>query len=108
VEEGLTLPVDRAIPCGLILNELMTNALKHAFPERSAGTLRVTLRRENEHELLLGVADDGIGLPGDYASNVRGSLGWRLVRAFADQLGAHIRVKAEQGTSVEMIFRPEG
>lgn len=108
VEDGLTLPVDRAIPVGLILNELMTNAIKHAFPDRRSGTLRVILRREGRDELLLGVADDGIGMPGDYASNVRGSLGWRLVRAFADQLGAYVRVASERGTNVEMVFRPEG
>jgi PAS domain S-box-containing protein len=107
VEEQITLPVDRAIPCGLILNELMTNALKHAFPERRDGTVRVTLRRQAD-ELVLGVADDGVGMPGDYASNVKGSLGWRLVKAFADQLGAWVRVTADHGTQVEIGFRPEG
>jgi two-component sensor histidine kinase len=86
----------------------MTNAIKHAFPEQRRGTLRITLRREGPDELLLGVADDGIGMPGDYANNVRGSLGWRLVKAFADQLGAYIRVGTEHGTNVEMVFRPEG
>jgi PAS domain S-box-containing protein len=107
VEEQLTLPVDRAIPCGLILNELMTNALKHAFPERRSGVLRVTLRKQGE-ELVLGVADDGVGMPGDYASNVKGSLGWRLVKAFADQLGAWVSVSSDHGTQVEIGFRPEG
>jgi len=58
--------------------------------------------------LVLGVADDGVGMPGDYASNVKGSLGWRLVKAFADQLGAWVRVTADRGTQVEIGFRPEG
>ncbi len=107
VEAELTLPVDRAIPCGLILNELMTNALKHAFPERQRGLISVSLRKQGD-ELVLGVADDGVGLPGDYASNVKGSLGWRLVKAFADQLGAWVRVSADRGTQVEIGFRPEG
>jgi two-component sensor histidine kinase len=107
VEEQLTLPVDRAIPCGLILNELMTNALKHAFTDRRSGVVRVTLRKQGA-ELVLGVADDGVGMPGDYASNVKGSLGWRLVKAFADQLGAWVRVSADRGTQVEIGFSPEG
>jgi len=108
VEEDLTLPVDRAIPCGLILNELMTNALKHAFPADRRGTVRVTLRREGPKHLLLGVADDGVGLPNGHAEAENGSLGWRLVQAFAEQLGASVRVSREQGTSVEVAFRPEG
>jgi PAS domain S-box-containing protein len=108
VEEELTLPVDRAIPCGLILNELMTNALKHAFPADRRGTVRITLRREGPKHLLLGVADDGVGLPDGHDEAENGSLGWRLVQAFADQLGASVRVSREQGTSVEVTFRPEG
>ena len=108
VEEDITLPVDRAIPCGLILNELLTNALKHAFPEGRRGKVRVTLRREGPEILLLGVADDGVGLPGDHDDGVNGSLGFRLVRAFAEQLGATVRVARDDGTSVEVLFRPEG
>lgn len=108
VEEGLTLPVDRAIPCGLILNELMTNALKHAFPADRRGKVHVTLRREGQKHLLLGVADDGVGLPDGHDEAENGSLGWRLVQAFAEQLGASLRVSREQGTSVEVVFRPEG
>jgi PAS domain S-box-containing protein len=108
VEEDITLPVDRAIPCGLILNELLTNALKHAFPAGRRGTVRVTLRREGKDELLLGVADDGVGLPGDHDDGASGSLGYRLLRAFADQLGATVRVSRTEGTNVEVVFRPEG
>jgi two-component sensor histidine kinase len=108
VEEDITLPVDRAIPCGLILNELLTNALKHAFPAGRRGKLRVTLQRCGTDSLRLGVADDGVGLPGDYDDGANGSLGYRLVRAFAEQLGATVRVSREEGTNVEVEFRPEG
>ncbi|HEX5100000.1 MAG TPA: histidine kinase dimerization/phosphoacceptor domain -containing protein [Polyangiaceae bacterium] len=107
VEEELELPVDRAIPCGLILNELMTNALKHAFPEGRAGTLRVALRREAPDRVVLGVSDDGVGLPDAHDGARRGSLGWRLVKAFAEQLGAELRVSSEAGTKVEVAFRAE-
>jgi len=108
VEEDLELPVDRAIPCGLILNELMTNALKHAFPAGRSGTLRISLRREPPDRVLLGVSDDGVGLPDGHDGAANGSLGWRLVKSFAEQLGAEVRVATAGGTQVEVVFRPEG
>lgn len=108
VEEGLELPVDRAIPCGLILNELMTNALKHAFPEGRPGTLRITLRREPPDRVALAVSDDGVGLPEGEHGATNGSLGWRLVKSFAEQLGAELRVSSDAGTRVEVVFSPEG
>ncbi|HEV8548544.1 MAG TPA: histidine kinase dimerization/phosphoacceptor domain -containing protein [Polyangiaceae bacterium] len=108
VEDDLELPVDRAIPCGLILNELMTNALKHAFPEGRPGTLRITLRKEGPDHVALAVSDDGVGLPDAHDNDASGSLGWRLVKAFAEQLGAELRVTASPGTKVEVVFRTEG
>jgi PAS domain S-box-containing protein len=107
VEEEFMLPVDRAIPCGLILNELMTNALKHAFPGARSGKLRVTLRREGAGHIALGVSDDGVGFSGEKPDSKDGSLGWRLIEAFAEQLGAELRVRAAGGTHVEVVFRPE-
>jgi PAS domain S-box-containing protein len=102
VEDGITLPVDRAIPCGLILNELMSNALKHAFPNGKRGTLRVVLQRRPRDRAALSVTDDGIGLP-DNPETSR-SLGWRLVRAFAEQLNAELTVSRQGGTSVGIEF----
>jgi two-component system, sensor histidine kinase PdtaS len=111
VEDGITLPVDRAIPCGLILNELLTNALKHAFPAGRTGTLRVSLTRKSETHAALFVEDDGVGMRVQDLSNGtssahdgKGSLGFRLIRAFADQLGAELRVNGEGGTSVGIVF----
>lgn len=106
VEDHLELPVDRAIPCGLILNELMTNALKHAFPAGRPGTIRVELRRAGENRVALAVSDDGIGL--DERSNGDGSLGWRLVRSFAEQLGAQLTISSSPGTRVDVVFQAEG
>jgi two-component sensor histidine kinase len=107
VEEDLELPVDRAIPCGLILNELMTNALKHAFPEGRSGTLRISLRREPPDRVVLGVSDDGVGMQ-EVHDAANGSLGWRLIKSFAEQLDAEVRVARAGGTEVEVVFRPEG
>ncbi len=107
VEEELELPVDRAIPCGLILNELMTNALKHAFPAGRPGTLSIALRREGSDRVALAVSDDGVGLPEAHDGDANGSLGWRLVMAFAAQLGAEVRVSSGSGTKVEVVFPAE-
>jgi len=104
VADGITLPVDRAIPCGLILNELMSNALKHAFPDGKRGKLRVVLEQRPEGRALLSVTDDGIGLPEEPEKTGRTSLGWRLVRAFAEQLNAELSVSREGGTSVGIVF----
>lgn len=102
--DEITLDVDRAIPCGLILNELMTNALKHAFPGGRTGTLRVVLRREQGGQAALIVEDDGIGMPTEAEQPARDSMGFRLVRAFAEQLGGELRVRRSPGTSVGVYF----
>jgi PAS domain S-box-containing protein len=102
--DEITVDVDRAIPCGLILNELMTNALKHAFPAGRTGTLKVTLRREGGTHAVLLVEDDGVGMPEEVATPARDSMGFRLVRAFADQLGGELRVRRSPGTSVGVYF----
>jgi PAS domain S-box-containing protein len=102
--DEITLDVDRAIPCGLILNELMTNALKHAFPGGRTGKLRVVLRREGDDRAALIVEDDGIGMPAEEEKPARNSMGFRLIRAFADQLGGELRVSRSPGTSVGVFF----
>ena len=102
--DEITLDVDRAIPCGLILNELMTNALKHAFPGGRTGKLRVVLRRDGGGRAALIVEDDGVGMPAETELPARDSMGFRLVRAFADQLGGELRVNRSPGTSVGVYF----
>jgi len=92
-----SLPVDRAIPLGLIVNELVTNAVKYAFPGEPKGTIAVTLKRF-AGELRLTVADDGQGADPQRADS---GLGARLVDSFARQLGGQVeRVSSSKGTSV--------
>ncbi len=99
---GLSLTVDRAIPCGLILNELVTNALKHAFPNGRRGTIRVELGQVDETDLVLAVSDDGVGLPATIDSN--DSLGMQLVRTLVAQLDGRLDVLREPETSFRVIF----
>jgi chemotaxis protein methyltransferase CheR len=95
------LPTDQAIPIGLIVNELVTNAIKYAFPGEAKGTVMVTLKRV-PGELRLTVADDGQGLDPRRAGS---GLGSRLVDGFAQQLGGQVERKSDsQGTTVHLIL----
>jgi len=89
--EELLLPVDQAIPCGLVINELVTNALKHAFKGREAGTIRVVLARE-EGQAVLTVADDGAGPPEGFELAAVQSVGLQIVQNLAMQLRGGLRL----------------
>lgn len=103
--QAASLPLDQAVPCGLIVNELASNALRHAMSPGAAGTLRLTLQVQpaadtNGTELVLQVADDGPGLPDDLAARRAGSLGLHLVDDLARQLGATLTVRTGPRTAL--------
>jgi len=102
--DDLSLSLDCAVPCGLILNELMSNCLKHAFPVGHSGTVYIGLHAEGEEELCLVVRDDGVGVPADVDLGRTSSLGWRLIRALVEQLGGVVQCQTAGGTSVEIRF----
>jgi PAS domain S-box-containing protein len=94
------LPVDQAIPAGLIVNELVSNALEHAFPDDHGGTVSVTYRAKGEEATVI-VADDGPGAP-DLESE--GTLGLRLVRGLTRQLRGTVSTQTEDGVRVTVTF----
>ena len=99
--ESELLPTDRAIPIGLIVNELVTNVVKYGFPGEAKGTVTVTLKRV-PGELRLTVADNGQGLDPRRADS---GLGRKLVDGFAQQLGGQVERKSDsQGTAVHLIL----
>jgi two-component sensor histidine kinase len=100
----VSLTVDRAIPCGLILNELIVNALKHAFPDGRRGIIRVQLQNLADDRVALLVKDDGVGVPMD-GDDHDGALGLQLVRTLAQQIHADLVVRQGIGTTVELNFR---
>jgi PAS domain S-box-containing protein len=100
----IALPVDKAIPCGLILNELITNALKHAFPGERRGSVRVALHRASPAGLVLAVSDDGVGMVPGPAHETAGSLGMQLIATLVDQLGGTLEIASQGGTSVRIAF----
>jgi len=97
------LPVNLAIPCGLVISELVTNALKHAFPAGRPGTVSVSLRVDGARAILT-VADDGVGLPADLDPRQAPSLGLELVFTFAEQLQATVDLRRSPGTSFTFAF----
>jgi len=105
--DDVTLPVDRAIPCALVLNELLTNSLKHAFPAGRRGLLRVGLH-EHDGEVTLTVADDGVGISNDVDPAESASLGMQLVATLSRQLDGKLELQRSPGTTVQVTFSIQG
>ena len=104
--EEAAVPRDRAVSIGLVVNELVTNAAKHAFPGRDLGAITVTLRNRDEGGWRVTVADDGVGMSKDAAQPSKGNgLGARLVEAFARQAGGTLATESDRkGTRVVMTL----
>lgn len=99
--DGTQLDLNRAVTCGLIINEAVSNSLKHAFPAGRAGKIAVGYSRRADGWLELSVADNGIGLPQDGTPLRDGALGLRLIERLAGQLGG----KVEQGGGPGVVYR---
>lgn len=102
--DDISLELDLAVSCGLILNELMTNALKYAFPDGRCGTIRVELRAAPGRTLSLQVADDGVGLPKDLDLSKSKSLGLQLVNNLVSQLEGRLEVDRSAGAAFTVSF----
>jgi two-component sensor histidine kinase len=99
-----SLGVDEAISCGLIINELISNSLKHAFPAGRSGKVWVRLDARPDRFFVLTVGDDGIGLPPKFLVKETETLGLQLVRTLAEQLGATIEIGTMKGTEFRLTF----
>jgi two-component sensor histidine kinase len=99
----MVIDLDRAVLCGLILNESVSNALKHGFPDRRSGAVRVGLR-ELPDGFVLSVADDGVGLPAGLPVQANRSLGMRLIHALASQLEGRVEfLDLHPGTEMRLV-----
>jgi len=103
--EKTFININTAVPLGLIVNELISNALKHAFPDNRSGEVMVTLRRIGEHDFTLSVRDNGIGFPRDFDFSRMKSLGMQIVMTLINQIDARIERRPADGTYFEIIFR---
>jgi PAS domain S-box-containing protein len=102
------LSLSSGIPCGLIVNELVSNALKHAFPDGRSGTIRVELQPDGERSFHLVVADDGIGLPAGTGFATAATVGLQIVGMLVEQLGGRIESAGPPGTEIRVFFTDEG
>jgi PAS domain S-box-containing protein len=99
------LPISVAVPVGLIINELLSNALKHAFEGRDEGKIEVSLTASEDGRIHLTVSDDGVGLPSGFDINESKTLGLRLVKILTeDQLQGNLEVTSDGGTTFKMEF----
>ena len=100
----LELDLDRAVPCGLIINELVSNAFKYAFPEQK-GELYLRFGLEDTGTYCLIVKDDGIGIPDHIEPQSTDSLGMQLVYGLTEQLGGEIELNRQEGSQFKITFR---
>jgi two-component sensor histidine kinase len=102
--DPIKVGADQAVPCGLVINELVTNACKHAFAGDRAGNVFVEVRRAANSSVILAVRDDGIGLPLSADLADPSGVGLDLVVTLARQLDAALVVKRDAGTSFELTI----
>ena len=104
--EPTVMSIDLAVPCGLILNELVSNAFKHAFPNGARGEIELSLHKEANGECVLCVKDDGVGVPAEIDINATSSLGLKLIRALTRQIhGSFELIRVQPGTMARLQFK---
>ena len=103
--DSIEMGIDQAIPCGLIINELVSNALKYAFPEERKGEVHIQFRRHGDRQFHLIVGDNGIGFPNHLDYQNTSSLGLQLVNSLASQLGGTIELSRIDGTEFHISFQ---
>jgi PAS domain S-box-containing protein len=103
--EDVSIGIDNAIPLGLIVNELISNSMKHAFPDNREGEVRVTLSTDNTNHITLTISDDGKGIPEGLNFTNSESLGLNLVNALTRQIQGKIELNRETGTEFRITFR---
>ena len=101
----MDVSIETALPIGLIINELLTNAFKYAFPGGSEGDIRITLKKEEDQMCSLVVEDNGVGLPASSTLDNEKSLGLYIVGLLVEQLDGNVNIVRDKGTSFQIRFR---
>jgi PAS domain S-box-containing protein len=105
IDENVQLDIDRLIPCGLILNELVTNSLKHAFHDGKNGEIRVGFKTDDSNKVTVSVSDNGCGLPAGMDIGDSKTLGLNLITSLTRQLRGNLEYDGTDGMSVEITFK---
>lgn len=103
----VSLDLDVALPCGLIINEVVSNSLQHGFPDEREGEVTIVLEESPGGTVSLRLADNGIGMGDDFDRTVSRSLGVRLIKALARQLDATLEIRGNRGTEFRLTFPRE-
>ena len=104
--ENIRIGIDQAIPCGLIVNELISNAIKHAFPDKLKRKGEITLSlKEKDNAVEITVKDNGVGIPEEIDIKRVNSMGLQLVRLLTDQLKGELKLSRNKGTSFTITFQ---
>ena len=103
--DSISLDIDTAVPCGLIINELVSNALKHAFVGRETGEMRISFKNLNDELIRLTVSDDGVGFPDGFNFEESDSLGIQLMNALTSQLEGKLQLHRGMGSSFVLEFK---
>jgi two-component sensor histidine kinase len=99
------LNLDKAVPCGLIISELVSNSLKYAFPNQNKGIIRISVNCDEGGDIQLIVRDNGIGFPINWDFNSINSLGLQLVNVLINQIEGTLELNHSQGVQFEISFR---
>ena len=102
--DDIFLSIDKSIPFGLIINELVTNSLKYAYEGRDEGVLRITLKKDNNEIIKVSIYDDGVGIPAEFDIKKANSLGLRLVQTLVEQLEGSLQLNLDNGTEFIIEF----
>jgi len=105
--ESCFLSLEHALPFGLLVNELVTNAVKHAFVGRDSGHINLVMERKGDNAILT-VSDDGVGLPDGCRPGTGGSLGFRLIPGLVDQMDGVLEVLNTSGTGFRLMLKLAG
>jgi len=104
--DSISLDINTAVPCGLIVNELVSNCFKHAFPGTKKGTIKLEIANKPDKKMLLAVEDDGVGFPAGLDFENPKTFGLKMVNILARQIRGTIKVLKPKGTRFEIIFTP--
>ena len=103
---GITMGIDTAVPCGLLVNEIVTNSLKHAFPNERKGEVKIDIKMDGENYVMK-ISDNGIGIPGNINFDEEKSMGVQLIKMLTEQLDAKVEINRDYGTEYIMTFKSQ-
>jgi PAS domain S-box-containing protein len=104
IDNHVLLGLDLAIPCGLIVHELVSNSWKYAFPQGGEGEICIEIRQNSQQQFIITISDNGVGLPPNFDFKNTASLGWQLVDALIYQISGNINIVSNNGVKFQIIF----